>query len=268
MRILYPNGKKKALTFSYDDNQVYDRRLIEQLNRYGLKGTFHLNAGKIGTKTPKDEFVTWEELQELYQGHEVACHGLNHPFFGQLPKGELQYEILEDKKRLEDAVKCPVRGMSYPFGEYSDSVILTAEAAGIEYSRTVNDTRDFVWPTEFMKWQPTCHHNEAIKNKTLVERFLNPPGHLNLPLFYIWGHSFEFERENTWEYMEDLCKLLSGHEEVWYATNIQIKDYICAVRKLVFSVDQSMIYNPSAIPVYFDQNDVLHIIQPGDTFCR
>ena len=33
------NGKKKAVTFSFDDGVTQDIRLIEILNKYGLKGT-------------------------------------------------------------------------------------------------------------------------------------------------------------------------------------------------------------------------------------
>lgn len=39
------NGKKKAVTFSYDDGIVYDKHLVEILNKYGLKCTFNLNSG-------------------------------------------------------------------------------------------------------------------------------------------------------------------------------------------------------------------------------
>lgn len=41
-------GKNKAITFSYDDGAVQDIRLIELLNRYGLKATFNLNSGLLG----------------------------------------------------------------------------------------------------------------------------------------------------------------------------------------------------------------------------
>jgi peptidoglycan/xylan/chitin deacetylase (PgdA/CDA1 family) len=214
MKIVYPNGKSKALTFSYDDGQSFDRRLIEIFNQHGLFGTFHLNSGTIGTRDSENEFVTWEEVGKLYKGHEVACHGVNHPFFGQLPKLELQYELLEDKRKLENAVKYPVRGMSYPFGEFSDAIIQSAESTGIEYSRTVEDTGNFFWPAVFLKWHPTCHHNKAFHNKELVDQFMNPPSYLNLPLFYIWGHSFEFHRENSWNEMEKLCGKLSGQKDV------------------------------------------------------
>ncbi len=39
------DGKKKAVTFSYDDGVVYDRRLVGIFNKYGLKCTFNLNSG-------------------------------------------------------------------------------------------------------------------------------------------------------------------------------------------------------------------------------
>ena len=42
------NGKKKALTFSYDDGVTQDVRLIKILNRYGLRATFNLNSGLLG----------------------------------------------------------------------------------------------------------------------------------------------------------------------------------------------------------------------------
>ena len=38
------HGKMKAITFSYDDGVVQDRRLIELLDKYGLKATFNLNS--------------------------------------------------------------------------------------------------------------------------------------------------------------------------------------------------------------------------------
>jgi peptidoglycan/xylan/chitin deacetylase (PgdA/CDA1 family) len=43
------NGKKKALTFSYDDGVLQDIRLIELFNKYGMKATFNLNSEKLGT---------------------------------------------------------------------------------------------------------------------------------------------------------------------------------------------------------------------------
>jgi hypothetical protein len=38
--MLFPCGKTKAVTFSYDDAIQSDIRFIELLNKYGLKGGF------------------------------------------------------------------------------------------------------------------------------------------------------------------------------------------------------------------------------------
>ena len=42
--------KKKAVTFSFDDGVTQDIRLIELLNKYGLKATFNLNSELLGRK--------------------------------------------------------------------------------------------------------------------------------------------------------------------------------------------------------------------------
>ncbi len=244
----YPQGKKKALTFSYDDCQIHDRRLVEIFNKYNMKGTFHINSGILGS----EGFITKEELGSLYKGHEVSCHSVTHPYLTKLPKEQLVEEVREDKRWLEKQVGYPVRGMSYPFGAYDFHVINALEVLGIEYSRTVNSTGGFSMPSNFLEWNPTCHHNSDIKDK-LVD-FKNPAPWQKLPLFYIWGHSFEFHRENNWEVIEDFCKAAADDPEVWYATNIEIKDYICALKGLVFSVDQTIVYNPSAVSVWFSKD--------------
>ena len=64
----FPDGKSKAVTMSYDDGNEEDRRLVDIFNKYGIKGTFHLNSGLSDGKIPRQEW------KELYKGHEVSCH--------------------------------------------------------------------------------------------------------------------------------------------------------------------------------------------------
>ena len=40
----------KYVTFSFDDGVTQDKRLIELLNKYGLKATFNLNSSLFGLK--------------------------------------------------------------------------------------------------------------------------------------------------------------------------------------------------------------------------
>ena len=49
----FPEGKKKALTLSYDDGVHQDKRLIQILNRYGIRATFNINSGILGVQPEK-----------------------------------------------------------------------------------------------------------------------------------------------------------------------------------------------------------------------
>lgn len=244
--LAFPGNKHKALTFSYDDGQIFDKRLIEIFNKYGVKGTFHLNANMISNVVDGEEFVTWDDVKNLYQGHEVSCHGFTHPFPFQISKDQVAAQMWEDKKALEEATCYPIRGMSYPYGEFTDQFIEVASSVGMEYSRTVESTNGFMVPWDFMRWNPTCHHNQAM---ALSDEFLKPVWRGRLNLFYIWGHSFEFDRENTWDMMEELVKKLAGRDNIWYATNIEIKDYLEAGRNLRSTANGKYVYNPSAVTV-------------------
>ena len=44
----------------------------------------------------------------------------------------------------------------------------------------------------------------------------------------MWGHSYEFENNNNWVILKNFCKTAGGREDIWYATNIEICDYISA----------------------------------------
>lgn len=242
--LCYPQWKEKALTFSYDDGQIFDRRLVEIFNRYGLKAAFHLNSGILD----REGFVTAEELVQLYEGHEIACHGVMHEYPTHLAKEQLVQEFYRDRLFLEEKTGRIIRGCSYAFGQYDGLVVKTLESLGFAYSRTVESTGDFRVPENFMRWAPSVHHNDAFGE--LVKRFLHTPEYMKLPLLYVWGHSFEFERENTWEQMESFCGQVSGQENIWYTTGIDYVDYMTAAGNLHFSADGTRVENLSKIQIY------------------
>ena len=250
---LYKDGKHKALTMSYDDGQVHDIRLLEIFNKYGIKGTFHLNSGKLDDEAGK--FLTSEQVATKFDGHEISVHSLTHPYLERVSDEEIVHEIVEDRKNLERLCAYPVRGMSYPFGTYDTQLIGKLRVLGMQYSRTIKSAGvwsspdDFKIPDDFMQWHPTCHHADA-KLFDYLEAFKRCKR--AMPLFYVWGHSFEFPRGDGWARIEEFCAKAGGDPDVWYATNIEIYDYITALRTLRFSADRSMVYNPSATDVWVD----------------
>ncbi|AIQ52102.1 polysaccharide deacetylase family protein [Paenibacillus sp. FSL R7-0331] len=266
---LWPGGKPKAFTLSYDDGVEQDRRLVEIFNKYKLKATFNLNSGI------QHEGSFWvdkgimirrmnpEGLEALYEGHEIAVHSLTHPVLPDLPRELARAEILEDKRNLEQKFGYLVTGMAYPYGAYNAATIGLLKACGLEYARTVNQHLKFNLPENPYEWHPTCHHNDP-ELMNLTEAFL-ADGSPSLSLFYVWGHSYEFDVQNNWERIEEFSQRISSRDEVWYATNIEIIHYLEACGKLRFSVDCNLVYNPSALAVWIMVDDTVVEVPPGST---
>lgn len=244
----FPGGKHKVLTMSYDDGKIYDRRLVEIFNKNGIKGTFHLNSGLFDDP----ERVQPEEIKELYKGHEVSCHTYTHPTIERCPISQVVQQILEDRKILEAACGYPVRGLSYPNGSYTDEIKAALPACGIEYSRVVGSTDDFSMPRDYLEWMSTCHHGHNLMQN--AKRFAELNKTQYLYMMYVWGHSYEFNRDSSWDLIEGFCEFIGRRDDIWYATNIEIVDYMNAAKNLKYSADGDMVYNPSAISVWISVN--------------
>ncbi len=256
----FPHGKHKTLTMSYDDGKIFDRQLIAVFNKYGIKGTFHLNSGLVGADA---ERIQPDEFKELYEGHEVSCHTSTHPTIERCPLSQVVQQVIEDRKALEAAVGYPVRGMSYPNGSYSKDIINMLPACGIEYCRVVGNTDDFAFPDNFLEWTSTCHHSHNLMEN--ARRFADLHKTQYLYMMYVWGHSYEFDRDGTWDKIEEFCKFIGGRDDIWYATNIEIVDYMNAAKNLKYSADGGMVYNPNAISVWISSDGAHFEIKPGET---
>ncbi len=230
MKNAYSNGLKKAVTFSYDDGVLQDRKLVEIFNKYGIKATFNLNCGLL------DETDYWKngevivqrlssaEVCSLYQGHEIACHCFTHPHLPQLQSEEKQQEIMQGKTELEKLINKPVEGMAYPFGNYDDETISIMKNCDLKYGRVVPSSKNFDLPQNLYTWQATAHHNDKDIFK-LIDDFLilnsDTPS-----LFYIWGHSYEFDVDSNWNHIEKICQKLSDKADIWYCTNLELANEI------------------------------------------
>lgn len=274
----YPSGKAKAVTFSYDDGAPQDKRLAEIFDKYGMKGTFNFNCSYM---RPNDIY-TKEQIKETFlsKGHEIAIHGANHRPNGNLRPIEGIRDVLDCRLELEEKCDCIIRGFAYPdsgitlfgnFGNY-DAVKQYLEELDIAYARSLaGDNNLFMLPNDFYAWIPTAHHkNPQIME--YVDEFINLDTSTNVyharrhpRLFYIWGHSFEFDRDNNWELIEQICEKFSCCEEMWFATNIEIYDYVNAYKNLIYSANGKKIYNPTLIDMWIDVDGKVFCIKSGET---
>lgn len=252
----YPGGRRCALTLSYDDAVRQDIRFIGLLDKYGLKSTFHINSGLLDS----DRKVPLGDLARVYEGHEIAAHGVKHEFLSRIPYQSVIAEVYGDKKRLEDACGRIVRGMSYAYGDYTETVMAALRACGIDYARTTRPVGNLLFPENFLAWHPTCHHNQALP---VAESFMQRK--TGGALLYVWGHSYEFDNGDGWDRIEAFCKTVSGDSDIWYATNAEVFDYITALRALKLSADNKTVYNPSALTVWFTDGGREYSVGGGET---
>lgn len=263
------DGKTKVLTLSYDDGVVQDIRLIEIMNKYGLKGTFNINSGLyLPEDAVRDKFygrMKLSEAKELYinSGQEIAIHSYSHPNLEKLDADEIIYEITEDRKAIESQYGKIVRGMAYPYGAYNDVVINILEKCHIAYARTSNSTFSFDFPENWLQLHPTCSHNYENLEE-LITKFvetLNLDG--DIEMFYLCGHSYEFDDNDNWDVIEKFAEYAGGHDHIWYATNIEIYDYVKAYERLHTSFDKMIIHNPSSIDVWVEVEGEVYCIKSG-----
>ena len=266
--VRYPEFRKKALTLSYDDGVTQDIRLMEILDRYGLKCTFNLNSCFL--QSDDEDYagrrhLTRTEALNLYgpSKHEVALHTHTHPFLDILPKGNAAWEITENRQILEKLFGRIITGMAYPMGTYNDAVLNTLSDCGVSYARTVESTHSFDLPKEWLRLHPTCHHKDEML-PLLCEEFLSMKVKHMSQMFYLWGHSYEFDDSNNWNIIEDFCEKMSGHNEIWYATNGEICDYIMASQEIRSSADGRTLYNPTCTPIYLEADNKEILLRPGE----
>ena len=258
----FPGGKRKALTLSYDDGVRQDLRLLELLNRCGVKCTFNLNSGTLGRewiasapdREPLDlSCVKPEEVAAAYAGHEVAGHGLWHSSLPDIGTPGAMLEIIEDRAALEKLSGQTVQSFAYPFGLHNADVRALLRLAGYRSARTVVSTHAFGIPEDFLQWDATCHHDDP-KLMELAKDFCaggQAMFALAPQLFYLWGHAYEFDAHHNWDVIEAFLAYVGQFgETVWFATNGEIVNYVEAYRALRFSADSERVTNPTATKLW------------------
>ncbi len=273
----FPGFCKKAFTMSYDDGVEQDIRLIEIMKHYGVKGTFNINGARMleesyeypaGTiHRPMGRKLAYETYAD--SGMEIALHSFTHPFLDRISKEMATYEVIKDREVLESVFGRVIRGMAYPMGTFNDMTVEVLSACKVAYSRTTVSTGRFDIPTDWLRMPATCHHNDP-RALDLAAQFANGQDPWGFPqLFYLWGHAYEFEADNNWERIEKILSIVGGRDDVWYATNIEIYNYVKAYEALQFSVECRYVDNPTATDVYFEHGGKRICARAGETtVCR
>lgn len=265
----FPGGLDRSLTFSYDDGVAPDKRLVAIFKRNGLKATFNVNSDLFAPDDPETPYtgnrLSASEAVKVYEGMEVAVHGAIHPFWDQLPEAAATYDIIRDRANLEKLFHRTIRGSAAPYGVTGEKCKNALKAAGVVYCRTTVSTEKFSMPKDWLELPATCHHGNP-RLMELADKFFVFDKPRAPQLFYVWGHSYEFDDNDNWNVIEQFAEKMGGHSDrIWYATNGEIYDYTEAYNRLVWSVDLDRVYNPTFTELWFLYGSKTYRIMPGET---
>lgn len=278
---LYPDGLKKAVTFSFDDGKETDRDVVSVLNKYNLKGTFNL----VPAWLDQSGFLTSDEIGELFDGHEVACHGYSHNRVDNLTPEEFETDLVNTQTYLKNLVGYDISGYAYPFGGLNGTGTITQEdvdsilqANNISYARLTGNKslNSYNLPENFLRWSyqlrvgPESNSNTTADAFNKVQSFLNLPQGDKMQAMMLFAHGHEIQDygqtgkdSKGWELFEELLTSLSGKDDVWYTTCADISEYAQSSYNLKIGSKTDTLKNPTDRSVWVTINGVSTKIMPN-----
>ena len=144
------SGQPRALlTFDDGFSSVHEHAL-PLLAELGVPALLYVVTGWVGrtnrwptqgAEAPELDLMDWSQLRELQAaGFELGSHTVEHPHLADLTEEELERELANSKRQLEDELQQGVRHFSYPYGTYKSS---TTEAVRKHYGTAT--TTDMRW---------------------------------------------------------------------------------------------------------------------------
>lgn len=138
----------RSVSLTFDDGFLDNyQNAFPLLIQYKIPAALFVVVNWVGQK----DYVTWDQIRELNQsGISIGSHSLTHRWLPDIKDDvELQSEIVDSKKRIEDETSREVRYFSYPVGgvdervmkKVRDSGYRSAWVAGARPSVRLNDPR-------------------------------------------------------------------------------------------------------------------------------
>lgn len=197
---------------SVDDGHVLDAKVASMLNDHGLRGTFYIPYLSAE--------ISSEQILLIAENHDIGGHTMTHPSdLKQLSDDDLRFEVETCRQSLQDFTGQPINSFCYPRGRYDERVIQAVMDAGYTNARTtkIGHTK-LEYPTSASLYEryTTVHLYQRPEyddipvgeyaQQKLSEAISNGEG----GYFHLWMHSWEVERDNHWQLLDNLLTSLEG----------------------------------------------------------
>jgi peptidoglycan/xylan/chitin deacetylase (PgdA/CDA1 family) len=234
---------KVIITTSWDDGHPLDLKLAELLKKYDIPATFYISIDSSAGQS-----MNPQQIREIAQSFDVGSHTYHHVNLTRVSLEEAQKEILEGREALEDILGKGVLSFCYPYGSFNDKVASIVKQAGFISARTMRffsrRIRDpFKMGTTVnafdLSFAPYIKNCTALQDLCLFWFILKSNLFFqdwdrvaietldfaieNGGVWHLWGHSWEINRNNDWQRLEQVCRRISAlSKEAYKADNSQL----------------------------------------------
>lgn len=282
----YPGYVYKAVTFSFDDLNPNDITVMEIFKKYGIKATFNLMTSRFSNSNSP---YTPEVVREQYSGFDTISHSYSHPHMylteateidgtvvQPMTYDEVIYEIDRSQQDMYMLNGQNTIGFVWPYhmpserADFAEIMNHIKNDTSIKYARPIKTTGKFTYPSDWYNWEPTCHHDSL---PSYLNLFNNTDPNGEMLLLSVWGHAVEFNTSHEptktkvrFDELEELCKILSEHSEIWKASNTEIYLYKTAVDNAVVDYNAGTVTNDSDLSIYAVVNGNKVEIKPHSVY--
>ena len=153
----------------YRDNLSVAAPILEEL---GVPACFFVATGSIGSAhrfawardAGRDlPLMSWEDVRQLRRrGFEIGSHTVTHRRMSELSDAELEAELFESRRALEDELGEGIRVFAYPFGRTHDYCPAQCDVVGKYYEAATTAIRDLNRPgrLSLLELRRTCISGE------------------------------------------------------------------------------------------------------------
>ena len=228
-KVVRDGTPKKYITLAFDDGITQDARIIEILNRYGLKCcTFYINTGLYGVDwtswvgpvqfgkegVPHVRYTREQIETGIYDGFDVGVHAKTHANPISCTDDQLIAEVMDDWREITELTGIQPVGMAWPGGHpaHTDHHIdVVNKYTSVKFGRCTNRANSFSLPETFLEWLPTCGISDP-DSMALTQQFISAPCTEDMVL-YLWGHGYEFDGFNSWQHLENMIRVIAQAAE-------------------------------------------------------
>ena len=159
------NKKRVAITYDDGPHNIYTKRIVDELSKYGFHATFFV----IGNRVDGGEYNGSSALRYAEEnGHEIAIHGYTHTkYYNKCSDEEYDSEIKNTEKAIKNVIKDAELYLMRPIG----GAITSERVQSSEYSVILWDVDSEDWKNKYSS--SDSDEVAAQKVQTIVDNVMN-----------------------------------------------------------------------------------------------